>query len=92
MWSGWTPDCPNKLLVRARLPLDILNVFPTAKVHKTPASDYRYRAVLTRAEVAEVIAQRVRNIDYTNFKDSIHDEVYHAACFDVWATMHRLQK
>jgi hypothetical protein len=78
---------PGVLLVRARAPGDISAVFPTAEVKVTPGADYRYRAEVPAAAVAEVLAARVRDIAYPNFKDTVRDPARHDAYLDVWADM-----
>lgn len=58
-------------------------------------SDYRYRAKAPREAVAEAMLQAVRDLDYSNFKDSVaknqgHDRthLYHK----VWDVLYALQK
>lgn len=64
-------DLPDALLVRARASGHIEAVFPDAEVEESVEADYRYRATLSRREVAEAIAARLGQIDYPNFKNSI---------------------
>jgi len=80
-------DSPDHLLVRARRVGDIEAVFPDAKVEHTPAADYAYRTMLSRGEVAVVMARRLCTIDYPNFKNSVNDPQRHDAYFDVWRTL-----
>ena len=61
-------DC---LLVRSRVTGDIENIFPNAKVFENTGTDYRYRAMIPRHEVAERIYHEVMGINYTNFKASL---------------------
>ena len=86
------PNEPDKLLVRSRFPKDIFQVFPAAKLFTKPVYDYKYRALVSRVEVAQVIGDQLLNIKYTNFKDSVKQVRRHDAYFDVWDIMHRLQK
>ncbi len=81
----------GNLLVRARAKKHLTALFPKAEVTKTPDADYLYRASIPQAEVAKVIADQVQAIDYTNFKNSIPDDEYHAACSGVWHVMYRYQ-
>jgi hypothetical protein len=74
-------DQPHALLVRARAGTDIPRLFPAARVVCTPAADYRYRAVIPRAAVAAVIADKIAGITYTNFKASVSDTQRHNAYF-----------
>jgi hypothetical protein len=85
-------DCkPTELLVRARRPGDIEKVFPDAKVTRYTKSDYLFRAVITRADVASALVRQVYDIDYGNFKDSVEDDRLHDAYAEVWGTMSLLQ-
>jgi hypothetical protein len=80
-------DNPDNLLVRARHHGDIRRIFPRAKVQISPVADYRYRAFVPRTLVAEKIASRISAIDYTNFKDSVTEEIRHTAYLAVWRAM-----
>jgi hypothetical protein len=82
------PDC---LLVRSRIKGDIEQTLPDAEVFEIAEADYRYRAVVTRAEMKAALAQAVDRVDYPNFKDSIpHDGKHTArkrAYMRVWQAM-----
>lgn len=82
---------PDELLVRARRPGDIEKVFPGAKVKKSPSTDYLFRAVLPRALVAEAVAQRLMEVDYSNFKNSVREDKLHDAYSAFWGIHARLQ-
>ena len=85
-------DCAeDELLVRARRDGDIERVFPDAKVIRSTNSDYLYRAVVSRNEVATAMAAQIQDIDYGNFKSSVDDEVLHHAYLKVWQAMAALQ-
>ena len=49
-------DDPKRLLVRGRFPGDIERVLSKAEVIETPRADYRFRASVPRATVAEMLA------------------------------------
>jgi len=83
---------PDILLVRARREGDIERAIPGAVSEETQYADYRYRAPVSAEVVAQAISRQVRDIDYDNFKNSIEDPGYHAACSSVWGDMLRLQK
>jgi hypothetical protein len=53
----------------------------------SPVADYRYRAFVPRTLVAEKIASRISAIDYTNFKDSVTEEIRYTAYLAVWRAM-----
>jgi hypothetical protein len=54
--------------------------------------DYRYRAVVKRADVERKMALEINAISYDNFKDSVKDTELHDAYLKVWRTMMELQK
>lgn len=64
----------DKLLVRARTREDIeaLRVqIPDLRPFSDSRADYRWRAVVTRAEWIAALAQLVSEIDYPNFKSAV---------------------
>ena len=75
---------PNCLLVRARDAEHITNVFPEAEVRSDGGTDYQYRADIPREQVAQAVSDRIRDINYDNFKSSIRDHRLHDACMRVW--------
>lgn len=79
------------LLVRARLEGDLERAFPGCTVQETPAADYRWRARISRLTVREMLTERIRDLDYPNFKNSVQDNDRHDAYFDVWSAMHGAQ-
>lgn len=86
-----TPEDPDTLLVRARFQGDIEAVFPGADVIHVPKRDYAFRAYLHRETVTTAIANRVHNIDYGNFKDSVPSRERHDVYLDLWSVMRRAQ-
>ena len=82
---------PDELLVRARVAGHIEAVFPQAKVTESFGTDYRYRAVLKRDEVAAAMVSAVMGLEYSNFKDSVRNNRLHDAYSCVWHEMGRLQ-
>lgn len=85
-------DCaPDELLVRARRDGDIERVFPDAVVTVSFDTDYRCRARVKRAAVADALAQRALGINYDNFKGSTRDNALHSAYMGVWSSLGRLQ-
>jgi len=83
---------PKTMVVRSRFAGHIKNLFPKAKVLKTPQADYLYRAFIPRPLVVDKLSEAIEEIDYPNFKNSIGDDRYHDACMDVWSTLYRHQK
>lgn len=82
---------PGELLVRARRPGDIEAVFPAAVVKKSTTTDYAYRAVIKRVDVAEAMTAEVMGIRYPNFKNSVRDDALHNAYAAFWNVHARLQ-
>ena len=83
---------PDRLLVRARFSNDIKAVFPEADVTETPDADYRFRAFLPRTFVSARLADAVNQIDYPNFKGSVHQNWRHDLYMKVWQIMFKAQK
>lgn len=83
----------DALLVRARLPGDIEAVFPGAEVAETNAADYRFRAVVDRADVGRALADAALSIDYDNFKGSVSvtNGARNLAYHQVWSVMQGAQ-
>jgi hypothetical protein len=82
----------NTLLVRARRHGDIERVFTEAKVIEGAGTDYRYRARIPRDQVANAIAESVRNINCGNFKNQVAENDRHDVHFEVWRAMNRFQE
>lgn len=91
-YEGGTGPQSDRLLVRARIKGDIEAVFPHAKVTETPRRDYRFRALIDRAEVAEAMHRQVMQLDCGNFKGSVPEKARHDAYAGVWGVMHREQQ
>lgn len=82
----------NQLCVRARIKGDLEKLFGLdIQVLETHDSDYRYRTFLPKSVVANTIAGNIQNINYDNFKNSVHDRDRHDAYLDVWTAMYRYQ-
>lgn len=80
---------PNsfELLVRARFEGDIQRVFPEAQVITTDTADYRFRAMIHRDRVSQVMADEAHDIDYDNFKNSVAEDDRHMTYLRVWSVM-----
>jgi hypothetical protein len=83
----------SKFLVRARIKGDLERVFGDHEVLETPYNDYRFRMILDKKYVTNIIANRIENIDYSNFKNSISPklESLKSACSKVWRVMFETQ-
>ena len=77
----------STLVVRARRRQDITRVFPAAQIQVGGGTDYPYRARIDREEVAQRLAEAVRDIHYPNFKSRVAEGDRHDAYLRVWANM-----
>jgi hypothetical protein len=85
-------DCArDELLVRARRQGDIEKIFPKAKVTRNTRSDYLFRAVIKRSVVEAAMVGELRRVTYSNFKDSVTEDLLHNAYLRVWVEMSKLQ-
>ncbi len=81
------------LVVRARRREHLANVFgPSATIEVTPDRDYKYRTIADRKKVADIVASRIQNIDYGNFKDSVRNGGLHNLYARFWALHHEYQR
>ncbi len=72
------------LLVRARSQEHLDNVFPDCESWCDEKADYPFRAYIERDEVAKVIGQRLMDIQYPNFKNSVEEEALFSAYHYLW--------
>mgnify|MGYP003336477952 CR=1 FL=1 len=69
-------DNPEIIVVRARRREHLTSCFPKKKPVHTPDADYHWRLFMTREEFASLLMALVLQMDYTNFKESVPDELY----------------
>ena len=81
-----------ELLVRARVKGDIEKVFPEADVFEDNNADYKYRAFISKAMVAEKIMLKVTEINYDNFKNSVKEIERKKVYGNIWAELRNFQK
>ncbi len=81
----------DKLVVRARRKSHLTALFPDGKIIETMDRDYRFRIFVDRKEFAALIAEKIANIDYTNFKDSTKDKSLHDMYLNWWGDHYDLQ-
>jgi hypothetical protein len=79
-------------LVRARVKGDIEKVFPEADVFEDNNADYKYRAFISKAIVAEKIMLKVTEINYDNFKNSVKEIERKKVYSNIWAELRKFQK
>jgi hypothetical protein len=81
------PGDSDMLTVRARIKGDIEQIFPDAKVEANKGTDYKYRAKVPRAEVAQALHDQVMGLNYPNFKGTVKEKRRHDAYMAVWSAM-----
>lgn len=85
----------NGVVVRARVKGDLETVFGSNHdVTESSDSDYRFRMFLDQSYVSGVIAKRVDEIDYDNFKNSIDKRDHERKGYytRVWTVMYDWQE
>ncbi|ERM80782.1 hypothetical protein P872_20990 [Rhodonellum psychrophilum GCM71 = DSM 17998] len=64
-------DQTDTFLVRARLKKDLQLLFDDKRILEIPSADYRYRVLVKKQEMADVLVKMIKDIDYPNFKNEI---------------------
>lgn len=82
------------VVARARVREDLERLFPThvADVIETEDSDYRFRLFLMKEHVADVIRDRILDIEYDNFKNSVKEGWRKTAYTRIWGVMYDVQE
>jgi hypothetical protein len=85
------PRNPGMLRVRARKRSHLESFLrgTPSRILQTPERDYRWRAIVKRSTIAELLKQYVLNMDYDSFKGSVRD-VRLSAMYSTWWSDHRL--
>jgi hypothetical protein len=85
--------------VRARVRHDLVNLLTLLdwdlEIHQWEQADYRFRIILNREQLLEVMVHLGSALDYPNFKGRIyeHNEQFHklGAYHKIWSVMADLQ-
>jgi hypothetical protein len=83
---------PNRLCVRARKREHLQRLFPNAEIIKVPNTDYACRVFVSKKEFADLVTQRIEEIDYPNFKDSVQEPGLHDLYASFWQLHYRFQQ
>ena len=75
---------PEKYWVRSRRKEHLTTYFSEERIIYTHATDYQYRVTINKEELIDIFTNLPQEIDYTNFKDSIHDKELKDAAHYVW--------
>jgi len=82
----------NDLVVRSRRPEILQMLFPTNEIIELDVSDYKYRTYTSREEWAEIMFEKINNIDYSNFKNSVADNELHTLYERMWGLHYNYQR
>jgi len=85
----------DTVVVRARVEGDLEKAFGFQhEVTESEDSDYRFRIFLNKEYVSNVMKQKVLDVDYVNFKDSINKKDINRKSYytRVWAVMNDWQE
>ena len=83
------------LVVRARVKEDLIAFMPDIeedKIIETEDSDYRFRVFTSKEDVAYLISDRVMDIHYDNFKNSVKETWRSTAYLKIWMIMNTVQE
>lgn len=96
-----TRDNQRLLMVRARAEKDLIKLknnvvaLKNHEIHFTIDADYRFRMIVTRDELHELMQFLTEEIDYPNFKDKIQvtpDQKDKLTSYSkIWSTMYDYQ-
>jgi hypothetical protein len=69
---------PGEFHVRARVEDDLKNLLrrvplPELKIHSSAVTDYSYRIIVNHEQMLFILRFLGESLDYSNFKDMIHD-------------------
>lgn len=81
----------NTLKVRSRFQRDLEDIFPDHDIVENAGTDYAYRVFVSKQEFAELMYNRIMDIDYTNFKNSVIRDDLHELYEEFWWTGYKAQ-
>ncbi len=85
-------DIPECMIVRARSPQPLEELWPDHEVITLEDADYRFRILAQRDSVMDVVSDLVGSIDYDNFKNEcVDDREYLRSLGSVWRVMYEYQ-
>lgn len=80
-------DNPDSLKVRARFRQDLERLFPDKEILESTVTDYPFRCIVSKKEFADLMHDKIMNIDYGNFKDSARSRGRAKVYGEVWYEM-----
>jgi hypothetical protein len=81
----------NLLVVRARRREHLENIFPDTKILVNAGTDYKYRVYIEKQKFALIVKERILDINYDNFKNSVDDNDLRKLYGDFWYLHYRYQ-
>lgn len=75
---------PEVLVVRARRREHLADNFPGYNIVVGGSTDYNYRIFITKEDFAKIIKDKIMNINYDNFKNSVEDDDLHILYAQFW--------
>ncbi len=95
-----TREDKDKIMIRSRNKDHLVNLMVECSlkldVITTMDSDYRYRIIVSKPVLVDMLTFLALDIDYSNFKDAVYDEHgrcdYERALHEVWYSMYKTQK
>lgn len=84
-------DTGNTLKVRARFRRDLEDIFPDKEIIEDAGTDYKYRVFVTKQELADIMYERILNINYSNFKNSVARNDLHDLYEQFWWAGYNMQ-
>jgi hypothetical protein len=92
----------DRMLIRARCRADIFNLFEAnqdfaslERPNSDESRDYRWRMSIGRADWVQLAARLAETVDYSNFKNAVHDQPDQLnkgrAYLSIWRVMHDVQ-
>lgn len=84
----------NLFVVRARIQGDIEEFFdnPNIRVIESEDRDYRFRVFADKKLVKDKLLEKLNNIDYSNFKNSVESEERKRWYTRIWSVMFDVQE
>ncbi|WP_052341289.1 hypothetical protein [Salinarimonas rosea] len=79
------------LVIRGRKRAHLKILFPDYDIIDTPNADYACRVFVPKSRFAKLIADRIEEIDYPNFKYSVEDDALHDLYAGFWQDHWRYQ-
>lgn len=85
-------DKPDELVIRSRRQEILKNLFPEKEITVGGSTDYKYRVFCHKNELMKIVSDRISNISYDNFKNSVMDDDLHDLYADFWHRHYWYQK